>query len=129
MIDGVHRSDNGEQHLRSTDIGGRLVSADVLFAGLKRQAIGGSAVRIDRYADQPTGQMTFEALGDRDESGVRASIEERYTEALGGAHDDIGTQQSGASRRVSASRSEPTMAKAPRSWAAAITSRGSRIAP
>ena len=41
VIAGVHRRDHGEQNLRGTDVAGRLVPPDVLFAGLQGQPVGG----------------------------------------------------------------------------------------
>ena len=41
VIDRVHRGDDGQQHLRGADVGGRLLAADMLLARLQRQPIGG----------------------------------------------------------------------------------------
>ena len=95
VVDGVHRRDDGEQHLGGADVGGRLVAADVLLAGLQGQAVGRSALGVDRDADQATGQVPLETGGHRHEAGVRAAVEERYAEALRGADDDVGTHRAG----------------------------------
>jgi hypothetical protein len=41
VVDGVHRGHHGQQHLRGADVAGRLLAADVLLAGLQRQAQAG----------------------------------------------------------------------------------------
>ena len=40
VIDRIHRGDHRQQHLRGADVGGRLLAADMLLAGLQRQPIG-----------------------------------------------------------------------------------------
>ena len=40
VVDGVHAGDHREQHLRGADVAGRLLAADVLLAGLQREAVG-----------------------------------------------------------------------------------------
>ena len=63
VVDGVHRGDDREQHLRGADVGGRLVPADVLLAGLERQPVGRTPLRVDRDADEATREVPFEAGG------------------------------------------------------------------
>ena len=92
VVDGVHRGDHGQQHLGGADVGGRLVAADVLLAGLQREPVGRAALGVDRDADQPAGQVPLEPGGDRHEAGVRAAVEERDAEALRGADDDVGAE-------------------------------------
>ena len=51
VIDRIHRGDHRQQHLRGADVGGRLFAADMLLAGLQREAIG----RLPRESiDSPT---------------------------------------------------------------------------
>ena len=95
VVDGVHRGDDGQQHLRGADVGGRLVAADVLLAGLQREPVRRPALGVDRDADQPAGQVPLEAGGDRHEAGVRAAVEQRDAEALGGADHDVGAERAG----------------------------------
>ena len=95
VVDGVHRRHDGEQHLGGADVGGRLVAADVLLAGLQRQAVRRTPLGVDGHADQPAGQVPLEAGGDRHVAGVRAAVEERDAEALGGADDDVGAELAG----------------------------------
>ena len=61
VVDGVHDGHDGEQHLRGADVGGRLLAADVLLAGLQREPVGRAALGVDRDADQPAGQVPLEA--------------------------------------------------------------------
>ena len=95
VVDGVHRGDDGEQHLRGADVAGRLLAADVLLAGLQRQPVGRRAVGVDRDADQPAGQLPLEAGADGEVAGVRAAEAERHAEALGGADGDVGADLAG----------------------------------
>ncbi|KZX20287.1 hypothetical protein ACH61_02610 [Rathayibacter tanaceti] len=55
VVDRVHRRHHGQQHLRGADVGGRLLAADVLLAGLQRQAVGRVARRVLAHADQAAG--------------------------------------------------------------------------
>ena len=45
VIDGEHRGDDRQQHLRGADIAGRLLAADMLLARLHRHAQRRMAVR------------------------------------------------------------------------------------
>ena len=38
VVDGIHRGHDGEQNLGGADVAGGLISADVLLAGLEREA-------------------------------------------------------------------------------------------
>ena len=127
VVDGVHRGDHGQQHLGGADVGGRLVAADVLLAGLQRQPVRRAALGVDRDADQPAGQVPLEA-------GARPPCSRRAGRRRTAGRRSAGTSRPrrrrparpGDSSRVSASRSAATTASAPRSWAASITGRGSR---
>ena len=95
VVDGVHRGDDGEQHLGGADVGRRLVAPDVLFAGLQRESVGGPALRVDGHADQPARQVALEARRHRHVAGVRTAVEERYAEALRGSDHHVGAQLTG----------------------------------
>ncbi len=99
VVDGVHGRDDGEQDLRGADVRGRLLAADVLFAGLQGEPVGGAAGRVDRDADQPTGQVTFEAGAHRHEPGVGAAVEHRHAETLGRPDDDVGAEAAGRAQQ------------------------------
>ena len=130
VVDGVHRGGHGQQDLRGADVGGRLVAADVLLAGLQRQPVRRAALGVDRDADEAAGQVPLEAGAHRHVAGVRAAVEQRDAEALGGADRDVGAERCRATRAGSrASRSAATTARAPRSCASSMTARGSRTRP
>ncbi len=95
VVDGVHRRDDGQQHLGGADVGRRLVAADVLLAGLEGEAVGRASLRVDRDTDEAAGQVALEPGRDRHEAGVRTAVEEGYAEALGRADDDVGTEGAG----------------------------------
>ena len=94
VVDGVHGGDHGEQHLCGADVGGRLVAADVLLAGLQGEPVGGAALDVDGDADESTGQVPLQALGDGHEAGVRAAVEQRHPEPLGRPDHDVGPELS-----------------------------------
>ena len=102
VVDGVHRRHHGQQHLRGADVGGRLVAADVLLAGLQREPVRRAALGVDRDADQPAGQVPLEAGAHGHEAGVRAAVEQRDAEALRGADDHVGAHRARATPAGSA---------------------------
>ncbi len=51
VVDGVHSGHDGEQDLRGADVGGGLLAADVLLAGLEGEAVGLGSSGVDRDAD------------------------------------------------------------------------------
>ena len=89
VVGGVHGGGHGQQDLGRADVTGRLLAADVLFAGLQREAVGGPAVGVHRHPDQPAGQLALERVTDRDVTRVRPAEEQRHAEPLAGAHRDI----------------------------------------
>ena len=89
VVDGVHRRHHRQQHLRGADIGGGLLAADVLLAGLQREAIGGLAFGVDRDADQAAGHRALVGVAAGHERGMRAAEAERHAEALRVADDDV----------------------------------------
>ena len=88
--DGEATGHDGEQRLRGADVAGRLFAADVLFARLQGEAVGGFAVAIDGYADKAAGHGALEAVARCHECGVRPAEAERHAEALRIADDDVG---------------------------------------
>ena len=107
VVGGVHGGDIGQQRLRGADVAGRLVPADVLFAGLQREPVGGFAVHVDRHADQPAGQHALQPGPDRHVPGVRAAEEQRHTEPLRRAHRDVGALLARAATPASATAGRP----------------------
>jgi len=82
VVHGVHRGDHRQQHLCGADVGGRFFTADVLLAGLQRQAVGLVALRIDGHAHQAARHAAFEFVAGGQVAGVRAAESQRYAEAL-----------------------------------------------
>ena len=130
VIDRVHRGDHGEQHLRGADVGGRLLAADVLLAGLQRQAIG----RL-RRANRPTGRRCGRAAS---ASAHRAPpYRPRAGRHSPSARRSAAPSRSRCRRRVrrarraasAPARSAATIASAPLACSAAIAGRRSRTAP
>ncbi len=95
VIDRIHRRDHGEQHLRGADVGGRLLAADVLLAGLQCEAVGRHPARVDGEADDAAGQRALQRIAHRHIGRVRAAIAHGNAEALGRADRDIGAQLAG----------------------------------
>lgn len=91
VIDRIHRGDHGEQHLRGADVGGRLLAADVLLAGLQREPVGRRAARIHGEADEAPGQRALQRIAHRHIGRVRSAIAHRHAETLRGADRDVGT--------------------------------------
>ncbi len=92
VVDRVHRGHHREQHLRGADVGGRLLAADVLLAGLQREAQRGLALRVDRDAHQAPRHRALERVARREVARVRAAEAHRHAEALRGADRDVGAE-------------------------------------
>ena len=89
VIDGVHRGQDGQQHLGGADVAGGLFAADVLLARLERQAQGGPALGVFGHPHQPAGHVALEGVARGKERGMRAAAAQRHAEALGAAHHDV----------------------------------------
>ena len=89
MVDRVHAGHHRQQHLRGADVGGGLLAADVLFAGLQGEAVGGLAERVDGHADQAARHRALEGVLAGQECGMRAAEAEGHAEALGVADHDV----------------------------------------
>src|ERR1700730_5359452 len=92
VVHGVGGSDYRHQHLSSTDIARRLITPDMLFTSLQREAVTLSSGRIFGYSDQTTRQITFELVAGRHEGGMRSTKSHRDTEALGRADANVGAE-------------------------------------
>ncbi len=93
MIDGVEPGDVGQQGLGGTDVGGGLLAANVLLAGLHRHAQGGVAAGIAGDADDASGNGTLERVGGGEVGGMRAAVAHGNAETLGVADHDVGAQR------------------------------------
>ena len=91
VVHRVHGGDHREEDLCGADVGGRLLAADVLLAGLERQAVGGPALGVDGEADEASRQVSLEAGAHRHVGGVRTPVPQRHAEALGRTDDHIGS--------------------------------------
>ena len=95
VVHGVHRRDDGEEHLRGADVGGGLLPADVLLARLQGEAVGGAAGGVDRHADEAAGHRAAERVAGGEEPGVGAAVAERHAEALRRADAHVGALLAG----------------------------------
>ncbi|MNS83265.1 hypothetical protein D3C72_1170480 [compost metagenome] len=91
VVDGVHRGHHCQQHLCGTDVGGGLLAADVLFAGLQGQAVGRVALCVDGDADQAARHRTLVGVTAGHERRMRATETERHAETLAVADHDVRT--------------------------------------
>ncbi|KAB5587884.1 metal-dependent RNase [Ceratobasidium theobromae] len=90
VVNGVEGGDDGEERLRGADVGGGLLAADVLLAGLEGEAVGLVALGVVGDADDSPGDLPLELFRHRHEAGVGAAEEQGDAEALGGADGDVG---------------------------------------
>ena len=89
VVHRVHRGGDRQQRLGGADIGRGFFAADVLLAGLERQAVGRVPLRVDGHAYETARHLALELVGNSHVRGVRAAVEQRHTETLRGAHGDI----------------------------------------
>ena len=92
----VHGGDDGQQRLRGAHVAGGLLAADVLLAGLQRQAQRRASGGVERHTHQATWKRSGELVLGGHETGVRATEHHGHAVALHGAHGDIGTHGGGA---------------------------------
>ncbi|MPL94939.1 hypothetical protein SDC9_41102 [bioreactor metagenome] len=88
--DGIEARHHRKQRLRGADVRGRLLAADMLFAGLQAEPVGLVAAAVDRDADDAAGHRPLQLVARRHEGRVRSAIAHRHAEALRRAHGDIG---------------------------------------
>ncbi len=93
--DGVEGGHDGEKRLRGADVGGRLLAADMLFAGLEREAVGLVPARVDGDADDAAGHGALVIITAGHEGSVRAAITHGHAEPLGRADGDVGAHRAG----------------------------------
>src|SRR4051812_10177422 len=89
VITGIHRSDVGEQCLRCADVAGGFLAADVLLAGLQREAQGRFAARIFGDSHNAAGHVALESIPRGEERGMWAAIAKRHTKALRAANGNV----------------------------------------
>gem|GEM_PF-2606201 len=113
VVDGVEGGDDGQQRLSGADVGGGLLTPDVLLAGLEGQAVGGCTVGVHAHAHDASGQLALEPMGHGHEAGVGAAEEERHAQALGASDGDVsalctGLGEQGEGQRVGVDGSQAT---------------------
>ena len=92
MVDGVEARHVGQQHLGGTDVGVRLLAADVLLAGLHRHAQGILATGILGDADDAARHGALVGIAGGEEGRVGATVTHGHAEALGRAEHHVGPQ-------------------------------------
>ena len=90
VVDRIHAGHHREQDLRGADVRGRLVAADVLFAGLEGEAIAALALRVLRDADETPGDHPAHLVPRGHERCVRPAEAHGHAEALGRTDADVG---------------------------------------
>ena len=90
MVDSVQRRQNGQQHLRRADVGGRFFTADVLLAGLQRHPERRAAGGIHRHPDDSARHLAFAGIPGGEERRMRPAVPHWNAEPLRGTDDDIG---------------------------------------
>src|ERR1700761_2662703 len=91
MIYGIHTGHNSQQCLRSTNIRGGLIPADVLLAGLQRHAQSIIAGTVDSNANYTAGDRPFVFFFGGKKRGMRAAKAHRYAKTLAAANNNIGS--------------------------------------
>ncbi len=92
VVNRVHAGDVGQQYLCGTDVAGGFLTADMLFAGLHRQAVGRLAAAVDRDTDQSSRHHALVRIQRGEIRRVRTTVTERHAETLGAAHHHIGAE-------------------------------------
>ena len=99
VIDRIHRRDHRRENLRSADVRGRLLAADVLLARLQSEPVSRLAAGIDRNADDAARKRALIGVLGRDKGGVRTAVAHRHAETLGGSDRDVHAQFPGRSEQ------------------------------
>src|SRR4051794_28750555 len=92
MVNGVHRRDDGEEDLSGADVARRFVAADMLLAGLHREAVTEPSVRIVRNADETAGHMTLVSVARGEVGGMRTAEAERHAKTLRATDSYVGAK-------------------------------------
>ncbi len=109
VVHGVHAGDVRQQYLGGADVARGFLAADVLLAGLHRQAQGRLAETVHGHPDQAAWHVALEGILSGEIRCVRAAETQRYAEALGTADGDIGAEfarrgQQGQGQQISRDR-------------------------
>ena len=96
VIHCVHGRHHSEQALGRANVGGRLVAANVLLAGLKGHAQGGLAQAVFGDTDDSAWEVALQAFTRRKKGGVRSTVAHGNPKPLGAAHHHVGAHGTGA---------------------------------
>mmetsp|Transcript_126480 Transcript_126480/g.219148 ORF Transcript_126480/g.219148 Transcript_126480/m.219148 type:complete len:238 (+) Transcript_126480:3168-3881(+) len=91
VVHGVHGGHVGQQGLGGADVGGGLLTLDVLLTGLQGHPQGRIAVHVLGDADDPSGDDSLEAIDAGEESSMGAAVPKGHTKALGGPNSNLST--------------------------------------
>ena len=89
VIDAVHAGHHCEQHLRSANVRGGLVAANVLLARLDGHAQRAISLRIAGNADDSPRKFAHVRFAGGDERCVRTTKTHRHTKALRTADGNV----------------------------------------
>ena len=86
----------GEEALVGADVGGGLLAADVLFAGLEGEHPAAVAAAVGRLADDAPGHLAEVGLAAGHDAQVGAAVGQGVAQRLAFGHDDVGAIVAGA---------------------------------
>ena len=92
---GVHGGKDGEKDLGGTDVAGGTVAADVLFAGLEGEAVGGASGGVLGDTDEAAGQEALVGEFGGEVGRMGATESHGDAEALGVTDGDVGAEFAG----------------------------------
>jgi hypothetical protein len=97
VVNGVEGSHVGEEGLGSANVGGGLLTTNVLLTGLEGKTVGRVALGVLGDTDETTGHPALVLVLAGKESGVGTTVAEWDTEALGVSESNVGTPLAGGS--------------------------------
>mmetsp|Transcript_25785 Transcript_25785/g.74612 ORF Transcript_25785/g.74612 Transcript_25785/m.74612 type:complete len:335 (+) Transcript_25785:2033-3037(+) len=91
VVDGICRCHIGQECLSGADVGGSLVSSNVLLARLHGHAKTGLAIGVYGNANDATGHLARVGIGRREEASVRTTKAHGHTKALSRSNGNVGS--------------------------------------
>ena len=92
MVDRIHACHDGQEDLRRTNVARRLLTPDVLFAGLQGESVGKLPRNILGHANDASRHLPFKCFSGRKKRSMGATKSKRDTKSLAGTHGDIGPE-------------------------------------
>ena len=89
VIHRIHTGHIGQEGLGGADVGGGLLPADVLLAGLQRHAEGRISQTIERHSDDPPRHLAFESFPGGEKCRMGPTVTHRHSQTLGGTDHHI----------------------------------------